>query len=162
VCVPQSFDSMYFPPFQELTHACADSTAPILIWSEIEIHLAVTLSCVPAFKALAHRLFPGLLGSLGTRKTGVGGSYALRSRAPNTVTGNGAIGPTTGVTGIHTVIKSWGPRNAESLDSEEGIVASAQGAAGNRAWPVVQTNISIHSSSRESLEASDPKLAAIS
>jgi hypothetical protein len=61
-----------------------------MIWSAVEIHLGLVLSCTPAFKALIQRFLPGFFGS--TRATNVtqfstrltlnarGGSYVLQSR----------------------------------------------------------------------------------
>ena len=100
------------------------------------------------------------MGSLHTKSAN---SYALQSRmrnrsAANNVDENGNPLGTVG-SGFHTIIKST-PRNAESLDSEEGIVpngGAGQGTTGLGGWPTMQTTISIHSSSRGSLDGSGKK-----
>src|SRR6188474_3321967 len=38
--------------------------APLIIWSEIEVQIAVVLSCAAAFKTLAQRLFPRFMDGL--------------------------------------------------------------------------------------------------
>ena len=56
------------------------------MWSAVEIHLGLLLSCTAAFKALIQRFLPGFFGStrstshaqLSTRVTG--GGYVLHSR----------------------------------------------------------------------------------
>ncbi|KAF2178168.1 hypothetical protein K469DRAFT_803823 [Zopfia rhizophila CBS 207.26] len=126
-----------------LTAETTGGNVPMVAWSQIEVHLAILLSCVPAFKALVQRVWPHLLASLstGSRKQNYGNkttrrcpdhsSYALQSRGHDEH-------------GVCTVIEPI-PRNAESLDSQDLIVGS-----GESGWARMESAISIHSSSRES------------
>ncbi|KAK0752588.1 hypothetical protein B0T18DRAFT_405171, partial [Schizothecium vesticola] len=136
------------PPSQDPTW----DIAAVIIWAEIEVQLAVILSCAAAFKALARRLLPGFMDGLAsgssrrktTRTPGAtgAGTYVLQSRDRSgfrTVTcieGGGGIATT----------KQQG--DSDSIDSREHIVDGAAAAAG---WPPrMETTISVHSSKRDS------------
>ncbi|CZR62788.1 uncharacterized protein PAC_12685 [Phialocephala subalpina] len=64
-----------------------------MIWSSVEIHLGLLLSCTAAFKALIQKYLPGFLGStrsarhthsqIGFSTSTHGGRYVLQSRNPN-------------------------------------------------------------------------------
>ncbi|KAK5652045.1 hypothetical protein OQA88_10948 [Cercophora sp. LCS_1] len=142
------------PPTQDPTW----DIAGIIIWAEIEVQLAVILSCAAAFKVLAQRIFPGFMDGLAsgssrhktTRTPGTGaGSYALQSRDR---------------TGFQTVtyIEAGGltpskkqQGDSDSLDSREHIV---EGAAASAGWPPrMETTISVHSSKRNSADEGQAK-----
>jgi len=127
---------------------------PLILWAEIEVNLAVILSCSPAFKALLQSLFPSFMNSLvtgtaaTTRKTGAeatrGDTYVLQSR------GRDDAG------GFRTVIEA-SPQNAgdlkhgdlKSVDSREPILDSTSTPApGFR----VETSVTVRSSSKESVD----------
>ena len=136
--------------------------APLLIWSEIEVQLAVILSCAAAFKALAQRLFPSFMDGLAsgssrrktTRIPGAtgAGTYVLQSRDRTgfrTVTCIEAGGDTT------TAKHQQG--DSDSVDSREHIV---DGAAASAGWPPrMETTISVHSSKRDSADEGPVKKA---
>lgn len=122
----------------------------MILWSEIEVNIAVILSCAPAFKTLLQSLFPSFMSSLVTggaattaRKTRGGAThsdaYVLQSRGRDDVTG------------FRTVIHASPPKagDSKSVDSREPIVDyAAAPAPGFR----VETNITVRSSSKESVE----------
>lgn len=125
----------------------------MIIWAEIEVQLAVILSCVAAFKVLLQHLFPGFMDDLAsgtsrtktTRTPGTGaGSYSLQSRARSgfrTVTRIEAGGG--------TQVSKRQQADTESIDSRQHIVEDATAAV----WPPrMKTTISVHSSKRESTD----------
>ncbi|KAH8586136.1 hypothetical protein B0O99DRAFT_748537 [Bisporella sp. PMI_857] len=67
------------------------STVDSLNWSTVEVHLAILISCTPAFKALIQRFLPGILGSLSATRQNLsrnqhtystqGGGYLRQSRS---------------------------------------------------------------------------------
>jgi len=137
----------------------------VIIWAEIEVQLAVILSCAAAFKVLAQRLFPGFMdglayGSSGrktTRAPGSGtGTYALQSRDHTgfrTITRIEAGGTTT-ATKQQQQQQQQQQGDGGSVDSREHIVGGAAAAAG---WPPrTKTTISVHSSKRDSADE-DPR-----
>ncbi|KAK0657896.1 hypothetical protein B0T16DRAFT_453312 [Cercophora newfieldiana] len=42
---------------------------PLLIWTEVEVNIAVIFSCAAAYKALVQSLFPSFMSGLGTGST---------------------------------------------------------------------------------------------
>jgi len=128
---------------------------PLILWAEVEVNLAVILSCAPAFKALLQSLFPGFMSSLvtgaaaTTRKTRGGGtmndgvrgdSYVLQSRGRD----NNAMG-------FRTMINASPAKagDSKSVDSREPIVDyAASPAPGFR----VETSVTVRTSSKESVE----------
>ncbi|KAK0705585.1 hypothetical protein B0H67DRAFT_594471 [Lasiosphaeris hirsuta] len=137
------------PPSQDSTW----DIAPLIIWSEIEVQLAIILSCSAAFKALAQRLFPGFMGGSAPRSSrkatrtagGAHEGYVLQSRDG---------------TAFRTVIEAGGAPNpgqqhdGGSVGSREYIVDGAAAAAG---WPPrMETTVSVHSSKRDSADEEGP------
>jgi hypothetical protein len=117
--------------------------APLILWAEVEVNVAVILSCAAAFRALAQSLFPGFMDSLvtgsATKKTRgatQNNTYILQSRGKDDRTG------------FRTVIQA-SPQDSKSIDSREHIV---DGAAPTPAWPRLETTITMHSSKRDSIE----------
>ncbi|KAK0631528.1 hypothetical protein B0T14DRAFT_501866 [Immersiella caudata] len=143
------------PPSQDPTW---DITG-IIIWAEIEVQLAVILSCAAAFKVLAQRIFPGFMDSLAS-----GSSRHRTTRTPHTGAGTYAL-QSRDRTGFQTVtyVEAGGPTTAtkkqqgdsDSVDSRERIV---EGAAATAGWqPRVETTISVHSSKRDSTDGGQGK-----
>ncbi|KAK4443160.1 hypothetical protein QBC34DRAFT_213301 [Podospora aff. communis PSN243] len=142
------------PPTQDPTW---DITG-VIIWAEIEVQLAVILSCAASFKALAQKVFPGFMDGLSgssrrktTRTTGGGaGVYALESQDRTgfrTVTHIEAGG--------RPVTAKKQPADSDSVDSREHIVEGAATAAG---WPPrMETTISVHSSKWDSADEAPVK-----
>jgi hypothetical protein len=121
--------------------------APLIIWAEVEVNIAIIFSCAAAFKTLAQSLFPtfmdGLMsGSAGKSRKSRNGTtrntYMLRSqdRVDNSR--------------FRTVIEAAPPTRHDggSVDSRERIVDEA--ATATAGWPIMKTTISVHSSKRES------------
>ncbi|KAK1751517.1 hypothetical protein QBC47DRAFT_417413 [Echria macrotheca] len=143
------------PPTQDPTW----DIVGVIIWAEIEVQLAVILSCAAAFKTLAQRLFPGFMddlafGSSRRKTTNVpatgAGTYVLQSRdrtAFRTVTCIEAGGNTS-----VTTKKLQG--DGDSVDSREHIVEGAAPAGG---WARMETTISVHSSKRDSADEGPAK-----
>jgi len=128
--------------------------APLIIWAEIEVNIAIILSCAGAFKALAQSLFPAFMDSLKmgssgrTRKMRSGAAdtgYVLRSRSR----GNKTV--------FQTVIEATpkSRHHVESVDSREHIVEGP--GSTTPGWPRMETTISVHSSKRDSAEESGRK-----
>jgi len=127
----------------------------VIIWAEIEVQLAVILSCAAAFKALARRLIPGFMDGLAsgssrrktTRTPGAtgAGTYGLQSRDR---TGFRTVTCIEGGGGGIATTKQRQQGDSDSIDSREHIVDGAAAAAG---WPPrMETTISVHSSKRDS------------
>jgi hypothetical protein len=130
----------------------------VIIWAEIELQLAVILSCTAAFKALAQHLFPDFMDGLAS-----GSSRRKTTRAPVTGAGTYVLEShdRTGFrAGFRTVtcIEAGGGTattkqqrgDSDSVDSREHIVEGAAAAAG---WPPrMETTISVHSSKRNSAD----------
>lgn len=143
------------PPSQDPTW----DIAPLIIWSEIEVQLAIILSCSAAFKALAQWLFPGFMDGLAS------GSSRKTRKATRTAgeTHNGYVLQSRDKTVFRTVIEAGATpshtqqHDGESVDSRENIV---HGAAASAGWPPrMETTISVHSSKRDSADEGPVKKA---
>jgi len=141
----------------------------VIIWAEIEVQLAIILSCTAAFKTLAQHLFPGFMDGLvsgssrhrkttGTPGTGAGaGTYVLQSYDRNTgfrtITRVEAAGGAGGMATTAAAAKKQLQQqqvDSDSLDSREHIVTAA-------GWPPrMETTISVHSSKRNSADEGGP------
>ncbi|KAH8882372.1 hypothetical protein GQ53DRAFT_812093 [Thozetella sp. PMI_491] len=136
------------PTLWSLQHPTWD-LASVILWSEVEVNLAVVLSCTAAFKSLIQMLFPGIMGSLvngsrsGKTYATQNNVYILQSRGHDD---DGAAG-----SGFRTVVSAC-PRlpDDETLNSCEHIVKKGQ------QWPRLETTVSVHSSFRESIDAEVP------
>ena len=133
----------------------------MIIWAEIEVQLAVILSCAAAFKALAARLFPGFMDGLAS-----GSSRRKTTRTPGTTGAGAYVLQSQDRTGFRTVtcIEGGGETTAnkqgdgDSIDSREHIVDGAAAAAG---WPPrMETTISVHSSKWDSADEGHVKKGA--
>ena len=116
---------------------------PLILWAEIEVNVAVILSCTAAFKALMQSLFPGFVDSLVTgsatkksRSATQNNTYILQSRGKDNMAS------------FRTIIQA-SPQDSKSVDSREHIVDAAAPTPG---WPRLETTITVHSSKRGSMD----------
>jgi len=147
----------------------------VIIWAEIEVQLAIILSCTAAFKTLAQHLFPSFMDGLasgssrhrkttGTPGTGAGaGTYVLQSYDRNTgfrtitrveAAGGAGGSVTTAAAANNKQLQQQQQQqhqgDSDSLDSREHIVTAA-------GWPPrMETTISVHSSKRNSADEGGP------
>jgi hypothetical protein len=127
--------------------------APLIIWAEIEVNIAIIFSCAGAFRALTQSLFPNFMdglisGSAGkSRKSQTGvtrNTYMLQSRDRPSESR------------FRTVIEAAPAtrHDGQSVDSREHIVDAAAPTPG---WPRMETTISVHSSKRDSVDENQRK-----
>ena len=130
---------------------------PLILWAEVEVNLAVILSCAPAFKALLQSLFPHFMSSLVTG----GAATTRKTRGGATTHGDAYILQSRGrddVMGFRTVIHASPPNagDSKSVDSREPIVDyTTTPAPGFR----VETHVTVRSSSKESVDTELQSLA---
>ena len=127
--------------------------APMVVWAEVELNVAVILSCAASFKALLQSLFPSFMSSLVTgtvtRKSRTAAqnnnTFILQSRGHDDST-----------TGFRTVIQAGGgsPLDSKSVDSHEHSGASNSDTTATPApgWPRMETTITVRSSKRDSVD----------
>ncbi|KAK3385854.1 hypothetical protein B0H63DRAFT_188443 [Podospora didyma] len=122
--------------------------APLIIWAEIEVNIAIILACAGSFKALMQSLFPSFMDGIVTGSAGkTAKSQSRLTHQAHALQSRDRVNKAA----FQTVIEaSPRPRqDDESVDSREHIV---DGAAPTPEWPRMQTTISVHSSKRDSAD----------
>ena len=127
--------------------------APLIIWSEIEVNVAIVLSCAAAFKALAQSLFPGFMDGLMTGSTG-----KTRSKSCTAATHNAYVlqpSRNRSIVQRTTTEATSGTQHYGSGESQGGSrehIMDDGTAGGAVGWLRMETTISVHSSKRNSAD----------
>jgi hypothetical protein len=122
-------------------------------WSAIELHVALVLSCTPAFKALIQRFVPGFLGShpsktcsqfpTGSPSNTFGGGYVIQSldaeTSFGTATTRGSVDKTASQEHIIDDVEMAAFENTDSIRSPSKASTDGGALGGHSVAVVVST-----------------------